>query len=262
LTSETTTAFDAAHANNGNMKGTATTHADDLNTWLFGVKEGLINKTRYAKIPEDEEVAQFYSSHQFQCISNGGLAIGGGMIANNDAVLLQLTAAISAQNEATTESNDLWRNEIHHQLLKDKSKKDWTKKIHPSILKMIVRAAAQSSNNENKNLLVTFTHFVNCDNVGMAQYDHVHQFKEQGFPDVAFALCTTQALFIGEFLYTNSSTPSNFTNFAFHKQASNSNNCQQDYLICHLLHWGPKEVIRRDKALLKQAVTYLLTATD
>jgi hypothetical protein len=36
---------------------------------------------------------------------NGGLAIGGGMVANDDAVFLQLTAAISAQNEAATKLN-------------------------------------------------------------------------------------------------------------------------------------------------------------
>ncbi len=42
----TARAFDAAYANDGNMTGTAITHADDLNAWLYGVKQGLINKTR------------------------------------------------------------------------------------------------------------------------------------------------------------------------------------------------------------------------
>jgi hypothetical protein len=46
------------------------------------------------------------------------------MAANNSAVLLQLTAAISTLNKAATESNNLLRNEIHHQLTKDESKKD------------------------------------------------------------------------------------------------------------------------------------------
>jgi hypothetical protein len=252
---ETARAFDAAHANNGNVNGTANTHSDDLNAWLFGVKEGLINKTRYSVIPEDDKVAQFYSNRQFQCILNGGLAIGGGMVANNDAVLLQLTAAISAQNKAATKSNNLQCSEIHRQLSKDKSKKDRTKKIHPSILKMIAHAAAISLNDENKNLPETFIHFVNCDNVGMAQYDLVHQFKEQGFPNVAFALGNMQALFIGEFPYSDSSTSSNFTIFVFHEQEPNSNNCQQDYLICHLLQIkGQKKSLEEIKALLKQVV--------
>jgi hypothetical protein len=235
--SATAIAFDTVHANDGNMKGTAITHSDDLNSWLYGVKEGLINETRYSVIPEDDEVAQFYTGRQLQCILNGaqGLAIGGGMVANNDTVLLQLTPAISAQNKAATESKNLWCNEIHDQLTKDENKKDQTKKIHPSILKMIAYAAAATLNGKNDNLSATFIRFVNCDNGGTAQYNLVHQFKEQGFPDVAFALGTTQALFIGEFLYSNSSTPSNFTIFAFHEQEPNSNNCQQDYLICHLL---------------------------
>jgi hypothetical protein len=100
---------------------------------------------------------------------------------------------------------------------------------------MIAHAAAASLNDENKNLPATFICFVNCDNVGMAQYNLVHQFKEQGFPDIAFAMGTTQALFIGEFLYSNSSTPSNFAIFDFREQEPNSNNCKQDYLICNLL---------------------------
>jgi hypothetical protein len=100
----TARAFDAAHANDGNMTGTAITNSDDLNVWLYGVKQGLIDKTIYSVIPEDDKAAQFYTSHQLQCILNGaqGLAIEGGMVANNDAVLLQLTTAISAQNKAAT----------------------------------------------------------------------------------------------------------------------------------------------------------------
>jgi hypothetical protein len=83
----------------------------------------------------------------------------------------------------------------------------------------------------------------------------VHQFKEEGFPDIAFELGTTQALFVGEFLYANSSKPSNFTVFAFRKQEPNSNNCQQDYLICHLLRVeGQKKSLEEINASLKQAV--------
>jgi hypothetical protein len=50
----------------------------------------------------------------------------------------------------------------------------------------------------------------------MAQYELVHQFKELGFPDISFAQGTTQALFVGNFLYPNSSTPSNVTVIVFH----------------------------------------------
>jgi hypothetical protein len=68
-------------------------------------------------------------------------------------------------------------------------------------------------------------------------------------------LGTTQALFLGEFLYADSSTPSNFTVFAFHKQEPNSANQQADYLICHLiLEQSQKKFLDEIKASLKQAV--------
>jgi hypothetical protein len=80
----------------------------------------------------------------------------------------------------------------------------------------------------------------------------VHIFKEQGFHNVTFALGTTNALFVGGFLYADSSTPSNFTIPAFHKQESNLDNCQQDYLICHLIQVeGQKKSLEEIKALLK-----------
>ncbi len=69
----------------------------------------------------------------------------------------------------------------------------------------------------------------------MAQYKLTHQFKELGFPDIGFAQGMVQALYIGNFLYSNSSTPSNVTVFAFHKVEPLSNSCQKDYLICQLV---------------------------
>ncbi len=38
------------------------------------------------------------------------------------------------------------------------------------------------------------THFLNSDNVEMAQYKIVHQFKEVGFPNIGFAQGMAQAL--------------------------------------------------------------------
>jgi len=60
-------------------------------------------------------------------------------------------------------------------------------------------------------------------------------FKELGFPDIGFAEGTAQALFVGDFLYADSSTPSsNFTVFAFHEEPL-SDSSQNDYLICQLV---------------------------
>jgi hypothetical protein len=252
--------FDEAVKGDKERNGTATTHTDDLNAWLYDVKRGLIPGTRYTVIPDDNEAAIFFNNRHAQCITNarrGGL-VQGGAVANNDAILQQLTAAIAAiaaQVGATTETNDLRRLEIQCQQTREENKKDRTKKLHPSILKMVSRAAATHSTDKNKALLATFTHFINCNNVGMVQHDLIHQFKDLGYMDVSFTSGTTQALYMGEFLCTDSCTPSNFTIFAFHEQEPNSNERQNDYLICHLLQVeGQKKSLDEIKASLKQSV--------
>jgi hypothetical protein len=100
---------------------------------------------------------------------------------------------------------------------------------------MISRAAALCSTNETEALPATCSCFIKQDNAGMAHFNLAHQFKEQGFHNVTFALGTTNALYVGGFLYADSSTPNNFTIFAFHKQEPNLDNRQHDYLICHLI---------------------------
>jgi hypothetical protein len=127
--------------------------------------------------------------------------------------------------------------------------------IHPSIIKMTCRAAPLCSTNETEALPATCSCFINQKNAGMAQYDLVHQFKEQGFHNVTFALETTHALYMGGFLYAESSTPSNFMIFIFHKQEPNLDNCQHNYLICHLIQVeGQKKSLEEIKALWKQLV--------
>jgi hypothetical protein len=92
------------------------------------------------------------------------------------------------------------------------------------------------------------------DNVGLAQYKLIHQFKEGGFPDATFASGTTQALFLGEFLCADSSIPSNFTVFAFHEQDPNHANQETGFLICHLIQkQGQKKFLDEIKASLKQS---------
>jgi hypothetical protein len=244
--------FDEAVEDNEERNGTATTHSDDLNAWLYGVTRGLIPETRYTVIPEDNKATIFFNNCHAQCITNarqGGL-VQGGAVANNDAILQQLTAAIAAQGKATTETNDLRRMEIQRQQTREENTKDSTKRLHRSILKMVSCAIATHSIDKNEALPATFTHFINCDNVGMVQHDPIHQFTDLGYMDISFALGTTQALFMGEFPYADSSTPSNFTIFAFHKQEPNSNEHQNDYHICHLE--GQKKSLDKIKASLKQ----------
>ncbi len=69
----------------------------------------------------------------------------------------------------------------------------------------------------------------------MAQYILVHQFKEKGFPGIAFTSGTKQALYVGELQISDLSTLINFTIFAFYEQEPNLDDRKKDHLICHLL---------------------------
>jgi hypothetical protein len=243
------------------MNGNPVNHADNLNAWLYGVRQGTIPKTRYSVLPEDKKITQFNAQQHQACISQGGVQQNAGVTwANNNqaenvddhaSILQQLTTTISAQNEEAIESNNLHCNKILRQVSREESKKDCTQKIHPSIIKMICRGGTLCSTYEAEVLPATCSCFINQENVGMARYDLVHQFKEQGFHDVTFASGTTNALYVGGFLNADSSTPSNFTIFAFHKQEPNLDNRQQDYLIYHLIRRGTKEIFRRNQSIVE-----------
>ncbi len=180
---------------------------------------------------------------------------GGAVVVNNASVISQLTNAISLQNKEAIESNNLSCKEIERQLERKEKKKDRTKKLHPAIMNMLKRASATNHNNKNDKIAPTLLQFINSDNVGLAQYELIHQFKEGGFPDIMFALRTTQALYLGDFLYSDSSLPSNFMVSAFHKQEPNPSNQQTDYLICHLAQeQGQKKSLDEIKASLTQTV--------
>jgi hypothetical protein len=163
------------------------------------------------------------------------ITAAGAVTLDNTLVISQLTNAISVQNKEAIVSNNLHRNEIEMQIEREEKKKDRTKKIHPAIINMLRHAAVTHKNEETKEIAPTCLRFINAKNVGLAQCKLIHQFKEGSFPDVTFASGTTQALFLGKFLYKDSSTPINFTVFAFHKQEPNSATQQTDYLICHFI---------------------------
>jgi hypothetical protein len=166
----------------------------------------------------------------------------------------QLKYGLSAQTEILAKSNNIQKRLIQCQDSHEDSKKDQTKKIHPSIIRMICRAAA-SRGNETEVLPETCIRFFNQESVEMAQFNLVHQFKDLKAPDVTFPSGTTNALYIGQFLWADSSIPSNFTIFAFREQEPNTNNRQEDFLVCHLLQEeGQKKSVDEIKASLEQSV--------
>jgi hypothetical protein len=214
------------------MTSLAITHAEDLNVWLYGIKVGWINKTIYQINPDDIEVTVFCKECHFKCLKGSSETSA---FFNNSTVISHLTIAISTQNKEAIDSNRFQHQEIERTINKGKSTKDRSKKIHPAIIKMIGCASAKSSTDESKTVSATCTRFPNSDNFGMAQYKLIHQFQDLGFLDIGFAQGTAQAQYVGYFLYANSSTPSNFTVFAFHKQEPLLDFHKNDYLICQLV---------------------------
>ena len=134
--------FDSDHEEDNTITSLATTHADDLNAWLYGVNMGSINETRYQINPGDTEVMFFCKERSAQCIK----AVAETSVAlDNSSIISQLTNTISTQNEEATESNRLCHQEIDRTINKEETKKDRTKKIHDSIINMIGHASAKSS---------------------------------------------------------------------------------------------------------------------
>ncbi len=219
-------------------KATAVTHADDPNAWLYSKKIRLVPKSKYSVNPDDTETTKICTDRHLQCITlNTTTAAGntaGTLVINNPLVISQLTNPISLQNKEAMESNNLRYKEIERQIEHEEKKKDKTKDLRPAILNMLRRAVATHSHAKREEIAPTCQQFINSKNICLALYQLIHQFKIGVFPNVTFTPRTTQALSPGKFLYADSSTPSNFTVFGFHKQEPNSLNQQMDFLICHL----------------------------
>jgi len=61
---------------------------------------------------------------------------------------------------------------------------------------------------DNSDIAPSCLRFINSNNVGMVQFELTHQFASYRLDNVGFAEGMVQALHVGEFLYSNSSTPS------------------------------------------------------
>ncbi len=108
IISQAARSFDKEHE----LEATAVTHADDLNAWLYGVKAGLVPKTRYSVNPDDTKIVTFCNERHLQCITLNtttatNMIAGGAVIVDKALVISQLTNAISIQNKEAIELNNL-----------------------------------------------------------------------------------------------------------------------------------------------------------
>lgn len=254
LISQAAKAFDEA-----NEGAKAVEHADDLCAWIYGVKAGLIPETRYSVDPDDAELEAYGIERTTQCItSNAAMTTrtGEAVALDGASVISQLTNALTIQNEYLGDANVInRRNQIIAEEREEKKKDRLKNKIYSSIKTMLEKAAASDRNHEDSEIAPSCMRFINAENAGLAQCELIHQFKTLKFEDVGFAAGTVQALYLGEFLYADSSSPSNFTVFAFFEQEPNAKSMKEDYLICHLIQeQGQKKSIDEIKASLKQTV--------
>eukprot|EP00957_Ditylum_brightwellii_P063302 4804224-Ditylum_brightwellii.AAC.1 len=85
--------------------------------------------------------------------------------------------------------------------------------LHKTTLNMLVMISATNCDDTPSDTAESCRLFFNCKNAALADQELHQQFKDMGLGDVGFAHGMAQALHNGMFLYSEGSTPSNFTAF-------------------------------------------------
>ena len=240
----------------------AIVHADAFCSWAWGAGVNRVPETRLEINADDEELEAYRIARHMDCITNSftnnAAATAGAATAatDNADILKQLTTSIARQTEEAATSNQLRKDEIERKREHDDVKKDRTKKyLHASVMRMIQNGSATSRLEIDIQLTQACLKFLNATSQGHAEQELHHQFSTLNLTDVCFAPGTIQNLYLGEFTYGNSSSPSNFTVFAFYEQPPLSNAKQENYLTCHLIHEnGQKQSLDEIKASMKQEV--------
>ena len=104
--------FYSEHEEDATMTSLGLNHVDNLNTRLYSVKMGLINKTRYQINPNNMEATNFCKERLGQCIKG---VLGTSVSFDSSSVISHFANAISAQNKEAMKSNRLCWQEIKDQ---------------------------------------------------------------------------------------------------------------------------------------------------
>ena len=94
----------------------------------------------------------------------------------NDAILIQSANGISRQNEESQAMNDILTHQLDHTMEKD-TKKDRLKKLHPSVLKLLLFASADGSNTVPPEVSDACERFINSETEGLAVLELNSQYK-------------------------------------------------------------------------------------
>ena len=239
------TNFDTAHAADPTYVTSARDHLEDFVLWAWGVAKGRVARVGYTFDPDDEDLARYKATRIHQCIlpaipppilhqpfpiqavppPPGGAPpnFAQGMIPQNivpppanpnDAILLQLANSISRQTEEAEIHNELITRQMDYAMERDDKKKDRLKKLHPSVKQLLIFASAEDAETVPDDALDSCKRFMNAETEGVADQELNIQFKSLNLHDAAFSIGFTQALYNGKFLWSDRSTPSNFSPFS------------------------------------------------
>ena len=132
--------------------------------------------------------------------------------------------------------NELITRQLDHNIEKDEKKKNRLKKLHPSVLKLILFASAEDPSSVPLNVTDSCKRFINSDTEGLADLELITQFKNRNLHNVAFSAGLTQALYNGRFQWSDPSTPSNFSPFSmFEAEPIQLAEQQNRHFILHVI---------------------------
>ncbi len=183
-------------------------------------------------------------------------------IANNDAILHLLANSISRQNDEAAATNDLMTRQLEHNIEKEDKKKDRIKKLHQSIKQLILFASADDAESVPDEPTESCKRFMNSESEGNADQELNIQFKNLHLHDASFSIGFTQALYNGRFLWSDGSTPSNFSPFCiFEVEPLLAAEQQNRHFILHIIQTQGKgrtldEIKSASKQVVKAPTTY------
>ena len=268
-------------ANDPNYTPNTATTVERFAMWAWGIKNAHIPPTNFFFDPNDEEADAHHNTRHQQCIQTHAqvqpLPPPAGLppifhpnpippmdMAPNDAILQQLAHSISRQSDEAAAANELMTRQLEFNMEKDDKKKDRIKKLHTSIKQLILFASADDMDSVPDEPFDSCKRFMNAETDGTADQELNIQFKNLHLNDAAFSIRFTQALYNGRFLWSDSSTPSNFSPFCiFEIEPLLAAEQQNRHFILHIVQTqGKGRTLDEIKSSSKQQVKAPTTYTE
>jgi len=231
-------------------------YAVELCYFLWCIANDKVEGTKTVLRLDDNDVLSYQMSRQNQCISRPTQQGHQAGISDN-GTFRQLSAAISMQSEETREANNLRRQEIRLSMEREEQKRDKFQKLHISTQNMILNASSTDGDRRAQELSPHAKSFYTKDSEGLADQDLKYSLDLISQENTSFAHGTVQCLRIGNYLYSDSVTPNNFSFFSFNEQSAGTSNNERQ-LIIHLTQSHSQGQTISTKDLRKLTKQFLL----